>query len=262
MADESSFGASYLGAVRAHFWVVLLVIAAAIGASFVYLSSSSPSYEATARLLVNPTNATDAPQLDLPLVRDTGDPVRDVQTAAALVDSHQADALAAKRLGRGWTAAKVKRAIDVRPEGQTSIIDVTAEARTPARAAILANTYVRAVMAVRRAAFRTAATPALAAAQAQLRRASDPNGAAAVALQRQVSELQGMSQGIDPNLSRAETAAPSGSAVGPPDWLVVLLALLAGVLLGSGTALLLEGVGPQRIGSEDELVAVDRKSVV
>jgi len=256
MADESSFGASYVGAMRAHFWVVLLVIAAAVGASVAYLSSSSPSYKATARLLVNPINAQDAPQLDLPLVRDTGDPVRDVQTAASLVGSHHADALAAKRLGRGWTAAKAKAAIDVRPEGQTSIIDITATARTPALAARLANTYVGSVMAVRRAAFRSVATPALTAAQAQLRRAPDPNGVAAVALQRQVSELQAMSQGIDPNLSRAEAAAPSGSALGPPDWLVVLLALLAGVLLASGTALLLESVGPQRIGSEDELVAV------
>lgn len=262
MTGESAFGAPYIRAVRAHLAVVVLVVVAAVGASVIYLSSSPRSYKATARLLVNPVNAQDAPQVGGPLIRDTGDAVRDVQTAAALVTSHAADALAARRIGGGWTPGAVKGAIAVNPEGQTSIVDITATAHGARLAARLANTYMGAVLAVRRAEFQRLSVPELQSAQAQLRALRDPNSATATSLQRQVSQLQAMSRGVDPNLSPAEAAVPADSASGPPGWLVIVLALLAGVVLASGTVLLLESVGPQRIGSEQELLAVYRLPIL
>jgi Mrp family chromosome partitioning ATPase len=215
--NDSAPAAPYLRAIRSHLVVVTLIITAAVGASIAYLAASSPSYKATARLLVNPIDAADAPPLDLPLIRNSGDPVRTIQTAAALVD-------------------------------------VTATGSSAALAARLANGYVDSVLTVRRRNFQRFGTPALRAAQAQLKRAGDPTSAISLTLERQVSVLQAISGGVDPNLSLAEAAVPSGSAVGPPAWLVVALALLAGVVLAAGTVLLLESVGPARLNSEAELL--------
>jgi Mrp family chromosome partitioning ATPase/capsular polysaccharide biosynthesis protein len=254
--NDSAPAASYLRAIRAHLVVVTLVIAAAVGASIAYLSASSPSYKATARLLVNPIDDADAPPLELPLIRNSGDPVRTIQTAAALVKLHRASAVTAARLGSDWTADRVDHAIDVRPEGESSIVDVTATGSSAALAARLANGYVDSVLTVRRRNFQRFGAPALRAAQEQLKRASDPTSATSLTLQRQVSVLQAISGGVDPNLSLAEAAVPSGRAVGPPAWLVVALALLAGVVLAAGTVLLLESVGPARLVSEGELLSL------
>jgi Mrp family chromosome partitioning ATPase/capsular polysaccharide biosynthesis protein len=254
--NDSAPAATYLRAIRAHLVVVILIITAAVGASIAYLAASSPSYKATARLLVNPIDAADAPPLDLPLIRNSGDPVRTIQTAAALAKSHRASALLAARLGSDWTADRVDHAIDVRPEGESSIVDVTATATSSARAARLANGYVDSVLAVRRRNFQRFGAPALRAAQEQLKRAGDPTSATSLTLERQVSVLQAISGGVDPNLSLAEAAVPSGSAVGPPSWLVVALALLAGIVLAAGTVLLLESVGPARLASEAELLTL------
>jgi Mrp family chromosome partitioning ATPase/capsular polysaccharide biosynthesis protein len=254
--NDSAQVASYLRATRAHLVVVTLIITAAVGASIAYLAASSPSYKATARLLVNPIDDADAPPLELPLIRNSGDPVRTIQTAAALVKLHRASALLAGRLGSDWTADRVDQAIDVRPEGQSSIVDVTATAASSALAARLANGYVDSVLRVRRRNFQRFGAPALRAAQAQLKRSGDPTSATSLTLQRQISVLQAISGGVDPNLSLAEAAVPSGSAVGPPAWLVVALALLAGVVLAAGTVLLLESVGPARLASEGELLSL------
>jgi Mrp family chromosome partitioning ATPase/capsular polysaccharide biosynthesis protein len=259
---EAETPGSVPAAIRAHLLVVILVVLATIGASAAYVAKSSPTYKATARLLVSPTDATTAPFLDIPLIVNSGDPVRTLETAVILMDTSDTAAIAARTLGNHWTAARVHAAVQVLPAGQSNIVDVTASAESPRMAVQLANVYVNALLAGRKRTFQTAGANALRIVQAQLAHITDPNSATATALEREVGVLQAMAAGIDPNIAHAESAVAGGGRQGPPPWLVEVLAVLAGLVLATGTALLLEAVAPRRIRNEKELLQVYRLSIL
>jgi uncharacterized protein involved in exopolysaccharide biosynthesis len=209
---DTETATSVLGAIRAHIVVVIAVMLVTVGASTVYLARTSRTYTATARLLVTPIDPQDAPFLDVPLILNTGDPVRTMETAVILMDTTDNARLAAQMLGGHWTAAAVRGATQVLPAGQSNVVDVTASATSPKMAARLAADYVSALVANRKATLQRAGTTALANVQAQLARIKDPNSATATALERQVAVLQAMKSGIDPNIAHAEAATTSGGA--------------------------------------------------
>src|SRR3954464_2687161 len=142
---EGALG-TYVRAVRAHLVLVIAVMLASGIGALAWGQLRGADYQATAQMLVNPLPAEDAAFLGLPLVRDTGDPPRTLQTAATLIDSPPAARLSASRLKHGWTQAKVAKAVDVAPQGQSSIVDVTATADSANESAHVANVYVHAVM--------------------------------------------------------------------------------------------------------------------
>src|SRR5688572_22671185 len=111
------------------------------------MSVRAPDYRTDAELLVNPL--PDDRLTSLPIVHDTGDPTRTIQTAAELVDSHAIAELTAKELGDPWTRGKVSSAIEVSPQGQTNIIEITATWTDAETAAKLANAYANAVVSYR-----------------------------------------------------------------------------------------------------------------
>ena len=207
-------------------------------------------------LLLTPTSQGAAPYLDMPLIVDTGDPIRTMETAVILMDTNDSAAVAARMLGSPWTAESVHAAISVVPAGQSNIVDVTATDHSPALAVKLANVYVAALLRSRMHALRPVSAAALRNVKAQLARVKDPTSASATALEEQVGVLQAIVAGMDPNIARAAAAVSSGGRQGPPPWLIVTLAVLAGAVLASGTALLLEAVAPRRIRTETELLQV------
>src|SRR4051794_2969640 len=163
---EGALG-SYLRAVRAHLVLVIAITVATGIAALAWGQMRTPTYEATAQMLVTPISADDSTYLGLPLVRDTGDPPRTLQTAATLIDSPRAAQLAARRLGDGWTQRKVQHAVNVSPQGQSSIVDVTASASSANESAHIANTYVHAVTDARQQTLRPIIERAVATTRAQ-----------------------------------------------------------------------------------------------
>jgi len=241
---ESALG-PYLRAIRTYWVLVLAIMVAALAASAAMLSVRSPKYEARSRLLVTPLPQDDRTFLGLPVLRDSGDPTRTVQTAATLVKSSEAASLAADRIGQGWTSGRVLDAIDVQPEGGTNILDITASAGNSGGAARLANEYANAVLDSRRQILRREISQAIN--RLQARGVKSPDDAS------RLSELQSSQDGADPTLSLSQPALPPGSPSGAPSWLIVALALIAGFTLGSGAAIM-RGMLDSRIHSEDELV--------
>ena len=59
-----------------------LITLAAVGASLAFLVVRANVYEATATVLVEAVPQEDQTFIGLPVIRDTGDPVRTAQTAA------------------------------------------------------------------------------------------------------------------------------------------------------------------------------------
>jgi Mrp family chromosome partitioning ATPase/capsular polysaccharide biosynthesis protein len=247
--------APYVRAIRSHVPLVIAIWLAVIAGSVGGVVLRTEVYEASAQLLVTPVPAEDRSFLGLPVVRESGDPTRTLQTAATLADSHEAGAEAARQIGGDWTAEKVMDAIEVQPLGESSILAVEAQTDDPKGAALLANMFASSVIDVRSRELRRAARVAILETRAQL---AEPNLPAGVAedLSRRLSDLRSVREGTDPTLSISEEASVPLASQNAPPWLVVLLGVLAGGVLATGAALILELFTPQAVLNEGELLSI------
>lgn len=216
---------------------MLTVVAAAT-----WLSLRDPMYEATAQVLLTPVSSDDQAYLGLQVLRESNDPPRTAQTAAALVDSARAAELAASRMGPGWSRERVRQRVEVEPQGQSNIVAATARNTDPEVAARLANRYVEGALEARREALRRQSRALLASL-----------GAPTTEAERQrASALQAVASSGDPTMSIAERAIPPAKSEAAPAWLVLSLALIAGFALASGAALLRQQTD-RRIRDVEEL---------
>jgi capsular polysaccharide biosynthesis protein len=247
--------APYFRAVRAHRLVFVLVVAACLLGSLLWLAVRSPDYEASARLLVSPLPQEDQEFLGFDLLRESGDPTRTVQTAATLVESQRAAELTARALGDDWTATRVLDVVDVEPEGESNIVAVTAHADSAELAARVANRFVRSALTERNAALERQIDSELRRLRAQ--RSSQPptTQEGELTLEERISGLEALQQRGDPTLKLSQAAVPPDSSSSASAPLVVALALVAGLALGTGAAVLLEITG-RRLRDEDEAVQI------
>ena len=251
---------SYLRAIRAHLALVIAVTLVVVGLGIAYAQTRTPAYDASAQMLVNPLPDEDTTLIGLPFVRDTGDPPRTLQTAATLIDSPRAAALAAQRLGDGWTQRKVQKATKVKPQGQSSIVDVTATAESAEEAAHVANVFVRSVVDSRRNQLRPLVDSAVASTRAQLSRLT-PGSPSAQTLAERVRRLEDVRES-DPTLSVSQVASPPPTASGIGTPFIIVLSLIAGLALGIVAALVADMVRPRRIAEEEELLQLYRLPVL
>ena len=239
--EDSALG-PYLRAVRRHWPIVVVVTLAAVVGVVGWLLLRSPTYEARAQILVTPL----PPGTLLPLtavVRDSGDPTRTMQTAATLIDSQDTARIVAQSLGPGWSAGRVQQTVEVVPLGESNILTVTAEAEAPAVAARVANSFAETALRARRAALEQDLATAIAKAQDQRQMFAGTDSGPPSVLDERLTELRSLQNSKDPTLSLLDRARASASPAGPPPWLLVVLAVLAGLALGSFAALLMHVLG-------------------
>ena len=244
----------YLRAIRTRLPMVLAVIFTALIASLLLASKHPPTYEAGAKLFINPWPQSDTSLLDIGLLRETGDPTRTMETAVGLIDSHAAASRTAQRLGNGWTRERVEDSIKIDVRGESNILEVIASAPSAQAAADLANAHAEAVLALRRAAVRREVAAAMAQTEARLRSPNAPTGDAAIRLGERLTDLQSI-RDRDPTILLADRAEPPAAAIGLPKSLIVALSLMAAVLIAVGAALVLEIVDP-RMQDEEDVVGV------
>jgi Mrp family chromosome partitioning ATPase len=201
---------------------------------------SGKTYQASASILVSPLPEGSSGTLGIGTVVDSGDPARTIQTAAALIDTDQAAAATARQLGRGWSAGRVMSSVSVTPLGASNVLAVTAQAPNPTDAAKLANAFATNAISYRGSVVQQQIATTLASLGARLAQLP-PTSAEAQSLATTVSQLRTM-QGSnrEPTLSVSQQALPPGGATGASSWLIVLLALAGGFVLGSVAALALE----------------------
>jgi Mrp family chromosome partitioning ATPase len=246
----------YLRAIRAHRLVVLLITLGVVLTAIAWLVAvRTPTYQASAQLLVSPLPADDQAFVGLPVLRDYGDPTRTVQTAANLITSPPAAQSTAEVLGDGWTRTRVLDSIDVEPQGESNILSVTGHAPSGPAAARLANTYARQVLDVRQAELRRQTEPMLSELTARLEAIGDSDPVARQELQAQLASVENVRNGSDPTLSLSQTAEVPTAPSGASPAIILALALLAGLALGAGTAVLMELLD-RRVRDEDEALAI------
>jgi Mrp family chromosome partitioning ATPase/capsular polysaccharide biosynthesis protein len=233
----------YLQAVRRHWRLVALVALLAVVVAAATVERSGKTYSADASILVTPLPEGDSGFVGIATVFDNGDPAATVQTAAALVDTPNAAALAARQLGKPWTTGTVSAAVTVTPRGASDVLAVTGQASTAADAARVANAFAASAIAYRAGIVQQQIQASITRLDARLAAllTSAPGSAAASALATAVQQLSAVQgPGREPTMSVSQVAQPPGSPSGASTTLIVLLALIGGFALGSIGALGLE----------------------
>lgn len=252
---EVSTASSLGAAIRAHPLLIAVVTLLVAFVAGVWSAERAPTYEASAQVLVTPLPEGGASDPRLPVLRTSSDNTRVVQTAANLLDSPAAAADAAKRLGLGWSAARVDAMIEVLPEGQSDVLSVTATADDPALAARVANVYVRSALEARGRALAPVVASLTEQTARELRAEPDSGSPVALSLAERLSNLRALGTGVDPTLSLTRAAEPPSSPTGTSSLLLAVLGLLAGLAVGVGSALILDMLGPPRIGDAAQAIA-------
>lgn len=253
---EGSAVGAYARALRNHKLIALALFLLVFTPAMAIALSRSRSYQATARLLVNPLPQDDTTFIGLPLIRDSGDPTRTMQTAATLVDSPQAAQRTALALGNGWSTRRVQSAVSVQPEGQSDILDITASDSSARRAARIANAFAGSALSSRAQQLRGVVAQAIATTTSQLAGIRNTAAIAAADLQDKLNQLRALSSGRDPTLSLSESAAVPTSPSGLSPALIIVLGLVGAVALASAGVLIIELMRTRRLLTEQELFAL------
>jgi Mrp family chromosome partitioning ATPase/capsular polysaccharide biosynthesis protein len=232
----------YLQAVKRHWRLVALITVIAVVIAGRTAERAGQTYSATASILVTPLPEGDSGFVGIGTVVDTGDPARTIQTAAALIDTPEAARRAAALLGKPWTEGSVSKAVTVNPLGASDVLAVAAQASTPPAAQRVANAFAQGSISYRADVVQgqiQSSIRQLQARLAQLGSASSSSaeaGALATALE-QLRAVQGTNR--EPTMSVSQTAGAATSN-GASKALILLLALLGGIAIGSIAALALE----------------------
>lgn len=248
--DEGAFG-PYARAVRHHPLLVAIVVVAAVAVSIAWLTTREPTYKATAQILVTPA-ADDTATAGLPILTDSVEPTRTLQTAATILDSPKAAVLAARELGAPWSVLRLQDNVVVDAQGDSNVIAVTASSNSQRSAIEAANAYAPAALAVRSESLRAQVDTQLVGLRARRDALGTADPTASAGLAASIAELQTIREGRDPNFSLLQSAT-SAEAAGTPSWLIVGLALVGGLVIGIGAALALEQFD-RRVRDEDGLV--------
>jgi capsular exopolysaccharide synthesis family protein len=256
MQDTEGALGPYLRALRAHRLAVALTVLAALVGSMAWLQLRTPDYKAEAEILVTPLPEGNETFVGIPFLVSSGDPTRTVQTAATLISSRAASEETANKLGRGLTTSMVTENIVVKPKGESNVLSVEATAPSATLARDMANTFARSSLDIRTRQLQRQIQNTIGRLQQSLTETRATGRPEALAeLSTRITALENVRDGNDPTLSIAEDADRPGKAVGAPSWLIIFLALVAGVILGLVLALLLE-MAERRVRDEDDLLSI------
>jgi succinoglycan biosynthesis transport protein ExoP len=232
--------------------LIVLCVVVVAGAAFAFSKHETKKYTATASLAfsVNPLSQQIA---GLSASSDSGGSLAQQATNIEHVRLGDMAAKTAALLGHGLTEEKVSENLSVSGQGESSVVDVSATAASPALAADIANTYVRQFVSEQRRSNRQYLTSALALVNKQLAELSPAQrlGEDGLTLQDRAQTLRllaGLKYG---NVQIAQEAAAPTSPSSPKTSRNTALGLLLGLLIGLGLAFVLERLDRRIRGPED-----------
>ena len=137
--------------------------------------------------------------------------------------------------------------------GTADAVGVKVEVVGNAEAALLANTYARSALSLHATLLSREATSEVNQLQAREKALPAGESSALTQLGTEISTLSSVANGHDPNFSLLQTAQLPTSATGTSKKLIVVLALLAGLVIGVGAATAIEYLNRQ----DNEVVEID-----
>jgi succinoglycan biosynthesis transport protein ExoP len=249
-AEEEEGLRRYVETIRERIWLVVLTIVITTLVAIAYVLLAPKTYEATSNILVTSV-ATDDPAIrSLPLIFESSDPTRDVETGSQFVNNTDVATSVKQDLGLSDTPQDLLKKISVQPVAQSNIVSVTAKGDTPTEARQLANAFAEAAVRDRTSQVHTAIDAQLPRIQAQLRGQTNP--AVASTLGAELAQFQTLRNAQDPSF-RVETLADlPQDAASPRPALSIAGGLVGGVILGIAAAFVAQALDP-RVRRESQL---------
>jgi capsular exopolysaccharide synthesis family protein len=219
--------------------LILLVAIVAAGAAYVWSRGQTKKYSATGALLfVN--SHLDEQLFGNQVISNNTDPTRQAATNAALVQLPEVARLVANQLH--ISPARVASEITLGSDAQSDVLTVTATDRQPARAALLANTYVVQFISFRKTADQSQLQDAQKTVSQEL--AAIPpvqrGSATAQQLQSRSNELAQLAALQTGDAQQVQTAAAPTSPSSPTPVRDAVIGGLLGLLIGGLLAFVLE----------------------
>ena len=234
----------YVETVRERIGLVVIAVLVTTIVSIAYVLVATKTYDAEADLLVTPVSS-DTLQ-NLPLLRESSDPTRDVETAARLVTNNDVARRVIAEQHLSDSPEDLLTQVKAEPVAQSDIVAVTASEDSPEKARDIANSFARQAVIERTDQLHRGIDTQIAGLQAQLAGGSSPT------LAGRLSELQALRSGPDPTLS-VETAADTPTSPSKPrPALTISGGILAGLVLGLAAAFAAQILDP-RLRREEQL---------
>lgn len=242
----------YWSTIRRHLWLIAACTVATLGAALIYVTVAPRSYTAQAQLLVNPVSQDNTALFSLPVLHSSGDPTRDVLTAAGLVTTPQVARDVISELHLNTTPSALLEKVSVTPIAQSNILSVQATAGSSAEAQQIANGFADATVASRTAVLHQALAKDIRQLQSTLASvpAAERSGPGSVG--DELDQLEGLTGASDPTLTVAAPAELPTAQASPRTTLSLLAGLLAGLLIGITAAFVRDALDP-RVQREQQL---------
>jgi len=240
----------YVETLRERIWLIVLAVVITTGAAVAYVATADEVYEAEADILISPVADEQASLVGLALIGESSDPLRAVETAAALIATNAAAAGAIDELGLDSKPDEILKDVKVEPVAESDIVTVTAEGPTPQAATDLANAFAAAALRARTDVLHQTIDAELPPLEARLEQLEP--GVVRDELTAQVGQLEALRAGDDPTLQITEPATPPNSPVSPRRAASVVAGVVAGLILGIGGAFAVQVLDP-RLRRESQL---------
>jgi capsular exopolysaccharide synthesis family protein len=205
--------------------------------------------------------ATDTSLSSLPLIHQSSDPTRDVETAAQLVKNVDVANRAKQALDSPLSARALLGKVTAEPVAQSNIVAVTAEGGSPTQARDLANAFAAESIAEQTAQLHAAIDRTLPELQARAKEftAGDPTSLRTI--RPVITTLETLRSGPDPTISIQTKADAPSSPSSPKTKLSIAGAVLAGLVLGIGGAFASQLLDP-RLRREEQLKRLYRLPIL
>ena len=251
----------YVRVLRERIWIIILSVVVCVGVTVIYVSTANKVYEAEADLLVSPAPRDSDSLVGLPIVRESSDPTRDVETVARLVTSTSVARRVRSDLGTDRTTRGLLNSVKAEPVAQSNIVAVTANGSSPEEAQELANAFGRAIVEDRTEQLHDQLDQVLARLEARREATAGQGRAAREALELQINELETLRGGPDPTIRLQNPAERPTTQVAPRPLFSTVASAIVGLVLGIVGAFALELLDP-RVRREDQLRRVLRLPVL
>jgi capsular exopolysaccharide synthesis family protein len=249
-AEEEAGLRRYVETIRERLWLVLLAIALTTAIAIAYVLFAQKTYEATANLLVTSVSTEDAAIRSLPLIFESSDPTRDVETGSQFVNNTDVASSVKNQLHLSDSPQDLLKKISVQPVAQSNIVSVTAKGDTPEEAQKLANTFATAAVADRTTQVHAAIDAQIPHLEEQLQ--ANPNPAVAATLGAELAQFQTLRNAQDPSFRVENLADQPQEPSSPRPVLSIVAGLLGGLILGVAAAFVAQALDP-RVRRESQL---------
>jgi capsular exopolysaccharide synthesis family protein len=245
----------YVNTIRERIKLIAAITALTTLAAIIYLALAPKVYEARSELLVTPVPSDDPALSGLPIIRQSSDPTRDVETAARLIANRQVAERVRDQVGPSAPEPLLEH-VKAEPVAQSNLVSVTASAENARDAQRVANGFAEQSIDLQTQRLHAALDKSIANLEARVEALDAEQEAASaggdVSLRAQLTRLQTLRGQEDPTLSIQTRAAEPASPSSPKKKLTLIAGVLAGLILGIGGAFALQVLDP-RLRREEQL---------